>query len=176
MLTGIIASIIATLICGGAAWICRDFIFPARNRPEFKIEMRRGPSSSSGAGVAQLQMKWEFIISIYNMTKHDALNTNISFNLSQFPYKIKKSLPKHITALETSEIVLEIIRLFEKETVIKCHDRFEELLPIELRQLKMHLFYENENKKHFHCLASNNDGVVQIIYDRKKDKKCSKST
>lgn len=172
MLASIVASIIAAAIVGTIVWLARRarkrLVPPPLDKAEFLIEMKMGPSSSSGGAGNNIKLKWDYLISMYNKTKHDALNVSVSFDLGKLVYRLKKQPQRHICGLETQQLTIEVEQEHKREVVLACADRFRDLLPMELRHLKMLLSYEDEGGRHFACTATNNDGAVEVTYVAKE--------
>jgi hypothetical protein len=132
--------------------------------------MNLGASSSSGGSGNNIRLQWEYLISVYNKTKLDALNVSLtlSLGLGKVPYRRKRQLSRHIRGLETQQIVVETEQEFPREVVKACGNRFQDLLPSELRHLKMVLHYENERGQKYSCSAANNDGAVEVTYSNER--------
>lgn len=113
------------------------------SQPQVRVFYKKGASSSGGASGNPdgIECDWKGNLVFENLTSTIAQNLTlqglpVGFRMASMPnYSLKP--------YETRETELVIRKTFPRQIVINCQDRFTELLPPELKNLRLVVSYQN---------------------------------
>jgi hypothetical protein len=151
MIESILAGIISTIILGIVSWVWYSYVVL---RPLLKIHVTLGPCVSNTSGSDGISITWNYNISLYNETKHDALDLAIDFIKRPGFISIVEPAFKHIKGLETTTCGLQCKKVFPRDLVKASANRLEEFLPDELKQFRLAISFKNEKGTRFWVLAA----------------------
>jgi len=134
------------------------------SQPQVRVFYKKGASSSGGASGNPdgIECDWKGNLVFENLTNTVAQNLNLhglptEFRIAPIPnYSLKP--------YETREVELVIRKIFPRQTVIDCRDRFTELLPPELKNLRLVVSYQNLKGINFYTKYARNLDYDKCTY------------
>jgi hypothetical protein len=119
-------------------------------RPKVRIRYSSGSAGSSAGPGNNLTIRWNYKITLDNITNSHALNVEF-IDTGNLPFI---TLPEsYIKGLSRITIDQQLKKLVDKDTVVQSrHDFWGELLPLEFKKIELCLRYKNEKGVPFYTI------------------------
>ena len=136
--------------------------------PKIKIEFEAGTTKAHSNDMVHRTFMWSGNMILYNITKHDALNIVLEWPTGKPPFQLDKLNDKHLKGLTTQKLKYNVGCRFLISDIANAD--VETFYPIECKEFKIVLCYENEMGKSFYTLFKKDVTGEFCTFHKKKPK------